>query len=91
MHGLRNLVMGLSLLGEPVKVLVPKASFFRSTAGGVPCGATEGSSMGPGTEHPFLLFRSHFLDPFSEHFFLIFGPQNGPKIDPEMVPKSVLF
>ena len=27
---------------------VPKASFFRSMAGGVPSGATEGSSMGPG-------------------------------------------
>ena len=56
-----------------------------------PLGATEGSSMGPGAGHSFLLFRAHFLDPFSEYFFVIFGPNMGPKISPEMVPKSFLF
>ena len=71
--------------------LFPKASLFTSPAGGVPSGATEGSSMGPATQHPFLLFGDHFLDFFLEHFFLIFGPQNGPKIHLKMVPKSVLF
>ena len=71
--------------------LVPKASLFTSPAGGVPSGATEGSSMGPAPDHSFLLFRDPFLDPFSEHFFLIFGPQNAPKIGPKIVPKSIFF
>ena len=52
---------------------IPKASFFRSMAGGVPSGATEGSSMGPGWDYFFLPFRALFRDPFSEHFFVIFG------------------
>ena len=56
-------------------------------AGGVPYGATEGSSMGPGAGRGISLFRDHFRDLFSEHFFLIFRPRNGPKIDPKMVPK----
>ena len=56
-------------------------------AGGVPSGATEGSSMGPGSDYPFLLFRAHFLDPFSEHFFVIFGPQNGPQNRPKNGPR----
>ena len=54
-------------------------------------GATEGSSMGPRRDVFFLLFRDHFLDPFSEHFFMIFGPKMGPKINKKMVPKSVFF
>ena len=33
--------------------IIPKASFFRSMAGGVPSGATEGSSMGPGRAPSF--------------------------------------
>ena len=56
-----------------------------------PLGATEGSSMGPGCDHFFLLFRAHFLDPFSEHFFLNFGPQNGPQKQSKNGPKIRLF
>ena len=81
-------------LEEPYKAhrgLIPKASFFRSYAGGVPSGATEGSSMGAPRTHLFLLFRDHFLDPFSEHFFLIFGPQKGPKIDPKWSQNQFFF
>ena len=70
-----------------VVVVVPKASFFRSMAGGVPSGATEGSSMGPGRDRSFLFFRAPFLDPFSVHFFLICGPKNVPKIVPKIGPK----
>ena len=60
-------------------------------AGGVPSGATEGSSMGPGWDHFFLLFRDHFLDPFSEHFFVFFGPQNGPQNQPQNGPTIIFF
>ena len=72
-------------------IVIPKASFLRSTAGGVPSGATEGSSMGPAWDHSFLLFRAHFLDTFSEHFFMIFGPQNGPQNQPQNGPKISPF
>ena len=37
-------------------VRVPKASFFRSMAGGVPSGATEGSSMAPGRGRSLFVF-----------------------------------
>ena len=79
------------MLKPDIFLLVPKASFFRSMAGGVPSGATEGSSMGPDWDHLFLLFRAHFRDPFSEHFFVIFGPQNGPQNQPQNGPKISFF
>ena len=74
-----------------LRMLIPKASFFRSMAGGVPSGATEGSSMGPEVHDSFLHFRDHFQDPFPEHFFMIFGPRNGSQNHPKMVPKSFHF
>ena len=67
---------------------VPKASFFRSMAGGVPYGATEGSSMGPPPAPPFFTFSGSFFGtPFApktvffarknQHFEVHFGAQNG--------------
>ena len=67
---------------------VPKASFFRSMAGGVPSGATEGSSIGPDTEPVFFIFSGSFFGtPFApktlffawknQHFEVHFGAQNG--------------
>ena len=78
-----------SILGP--NVLVPKASLFTSPAGGVPSGATEGSSMGPGSDHLFFTFFGLFQDLFSEHFFMIFGSKMGSKIWSKLIPKSVLF
>ena len=97
-------------LGHIKKTYIPKASFFRSMAGGVPSGATEGSSMGPGPHDSFFISEppkvttvTHFgtktvspgsrifQDPFPEHFFMIFGPRNGPQNHPKMVPKSFHF
>ena len=72
-------------------VVVPKASFFRSTAGGVPSGATEGSSMGPGLEPFFFTFSGHLLDPFLEHFFMIFWAQNGVQNLVKTGPKTGSF
>ena len=47
--------------------------------------------MGPGSRHLFLLFRDHFRDPFSEYFFVIFGPQTGLQNRPKTGPKIRLF
>ena len=74
--------------GEPFFHVFPKASFFRSMAGGVPYGATEGSSMGPGWDHCFFTFSGSFLGtPFApktllfarknQHFEVHVGAQNG--------------
>ena len=71
----------------------PKASFFRSMAGGVPSGATEGSSMGPGSGVLFSIFSGSFFGtPFapktsffarkSQHFEVHFGVQNGVLREP---------
>ena len=71
---------------KTLKDLIPKASFFRSMAGGVPSGATEGSSMGPGPGHPNFTFSGSFLGtPFApktmffamknQHFEVHFGAQ----------------
>ena len=68
--------------------IIPKASFFRSMAGGVPSGATEGSSMGPPRERFFFSFSGSFFGtPFApktlffamknQHFEVHFGVQNG--------------
>ena len=68
--------------------VIPKASFFRSMAGGVPYGATEGSSMDPRRERPFFTFSGSFFGtPFApktlffarknQHFEVHFGAQNG--------------
>ena len=57
-------------------------------AGGVPYGATEGSSMGPGLHHCFFTFSGSFLGTLSapkmlffarkkQHFDVHFGVQNG--------------
>ena len=53
--------------------IFPKASFFRSMAGGVPSGATEGSSMGPGCDQDFSIFSGSFFGtPFApKTFFLL--------------------
>ena len=69
----------------------PKASLFTSPAGGVPSGATEGSSMGPPSDQTFFIFSVCFQDPFSEHFFMFFGTKMGFKIDTKTVPKLVFF
>ena len=50
----------------PPLTQIPKASFFRSMAGGVPSGATEGSSMGRGTGPAnFIISGSFFGTPFA--------------------------
>ena len=47
--------------------------------------------MGPEVDQGISLFRDHFQDPFSEHVFMIFGPQNGPQNPPKKGPKIVPF
>jgi hypothetical protein len=55
---LEDLLEGLRRpLKSPEVLVIPKASFFRSMAGGVPSGATEGSSMGLG----WILCFFHFF------------------------------
>ena len=39
--------------------------------------------MGPDSGHPFCAFSVHFLDPFSEHFFVHFGVQNRLRNSPK--------
>ena len=51
----------------------------------------KGVSLGPDTFHPFCSFSHHFRDPFSEHFLMNFGPQNGSQNWPKNGSKIVLF
>ena len=77
--------IAFQMAGQPH--LFPKASFFRSMAGGVPSGATEGSSMGSGAGRSFFIFSGSFFGtPFApktllfarknQHFEVHFGAQN---------------
>ena len=59
---LEDLLEGLRRpLKSPEVLVIPKASFFRSMAGGVPSGATEGSSMGPPFHPPNFTFSGSFF------------------------------
>ena len=72
--------------------LFPKASFFRSMAGGVPSGATEGGVWVPPPDCFFQPFRVHFWEPRllrkpffarKNHYFEVhFGVQNGVLREP---------